>query len=356
MPVLVLGRAVQGLGAGAVPAVAYASIGRSLPATLRPRMMAVLSSAWVLPGLLAPGAAAIVIHQAGWRWVFLGLAPIVVVTGLVALPALLRLGPPGGAPTPRRLFDAVRVASGAGLVLAGLTEQALLARVPLCAAGLAIGVPALRRILPPGALRARAGLPATVLSRGLLTFAFFGADAYLPLTVQSVRHASPTMTGVAITAATLSWTAGAWVQARWAAARDGRRLIGTGVTLVLVGTGALASVLVAAVPVVLAVPAWMVAGFGMGLAYGPITVLVLREAPTGEEGSASASLMLCDALGWALGTGAGGAAVAAAKAGDWGLDAGVAVAFACAATAGVACLAVVRRLPGGRLVDATAAT
>jgi len=127
MAVLVLGRAVQGLGAGAVPAVAYASIGRRLPEALRPRMMAVLSSAWVVPGLFAPGVAAIVIRHAGWRWVFLGLAPLVVVTGLVALPALIRLGPPGGAGTPRRLMDALRVAAGAALVLAGLTEQALVA-------------------------------------------------------------------------------------------------------------------------------------------------------------------------------------------------------------------------------------
>ena len=223
------------------------------------------------------------------------------------------------------------MAAGAGLVLAGLTEQAVLARLPLVVAGVLVGVPALRRILPPGALRARRGLPATVLSRGLLTFAFFGADAFLPLTVQSVRHASAGLTGVAITAATLAWTGGAWVQARASAARDGRWLIGSGVALVLVGTAALTATLAASVPVVLAVPAWAVAGFGMGLAYGPITVLVLREAPPGEEGSASASLMLCDALGWALGTGAGGAAVAAAKTGGWGLDAGVAVAFASAA-------------------------
>src|SRR5207237_8624776 len=134
-------------------------------------------------------------------------------------------------------------------------------------------------------------------------------------------------------------------QARLAATRDGRWLIGSGVTLVLVGTGVLASVLAVSVPVAIAVPAWTIAGFGMGLAYGPITVLVLREAPPGEEGSASASLMLSDALGWALGTGAGGAAVAAAKAGGWGLSVGVAVAFAGAAIVGVAGRAVVRRRP-----------
>jgi MFS family permease len=50
MDVLVAGRVLQGLGAGAVPSVAYATIGRSLPDTLRARMMAVLSTAWVAPG------------------------------------------------------------------------------------------------------------------------------------------------------------------------------------------------------------------------------------------------------------------------------------------------------------------
>src|ERR1019366_10041843 len=35
MPVLIVGRALQGLGAGAIPAVAYAAIGRSPPERLR---------------------------------------------------------------------------------------------------------------------------------------------------------------------------------------------------------------------------------------------------------------------------------------------------------------------------------
>jgi predicted MFS family arabinose efflux permease len=304
--------------------------------------------------LFAPGVAAIVIRHASWRWVFVGLAPLVVVTGAVALPSLLRLGPPGGGDSPRRLLHALAVAAGAGLVLAGLTEQALLVRLALVAGGLVVGVPALRRVLPAGALVARPGLPAAIVSRGLLTFAFFGADAYLPLAVQGVRHSSPTLTGVAITAATLSWTAGAWVQARLAHERDGRALVSVGVALVLAGTGGLAAVLFAGVPVWLAVPAWTVAGLGMGLAYAPVSVLVLREAPPGEEGSASASLTLCDTLGWALGTGVGGAAVASAEAAGWALRSGVLLALVCAGAVGLVCLAVARRLPPGRLLEQTA--
>src|SRR5437016_4651379 len=57
MVVVVAGRAVQGLGAGAVPAVAYVAIGRGYPEALRPRMFAVMSSAWVVPGIVGPGVA-----------------------------------------------------------------------------------------------------------------------------------------------------------------------------------------------------------------------------------------------------------------------------------------------------------
>ena len=48
MLALVAARAVQGVGGGAIPAVAYAAIGRGLPEPLRPRMFAVLSTAAVL--------------------------------------------------------------------------------------------------------------------------------------------------------------------------------------------------------------------------------------------------------------------------------------------------------------------
>ena len=61
--------------------MAYAAIGRSLPDPLRARMMAVLSTAWVAPGLAGPAVSAEVARLFGWRWVFLGLLPVVAVAG-----------------------------------------------------------------------------------------------------------------------------------------------------------------------------------------------------------------------------------------------------------------------------------
>jgi MFS family permease len=356
MEVLVAGRVLQGLGAGAVPSVAYAAIGRSFPGPLQARMMAVLSTAWVVPGLAGPAVAAEVAHVFGWRWVFLGLLPVVAVAGAIAVPALVRLGPPGAGPVQEhQLIHGIVVAAGATMILAGLTLIAgsgstaaagtAAAGAALIVAGVAAGLPSLRRLVPAGTLTARPGLPATILSRGLLTFTFFGADAYVTLAITAVRHRSPLLAGIAVTGATLGWTAGAWVQARLSENWQGRRFVRTGLVIVLAGIAGMVLVLQPSVPVAVGLAAWTVAGLGMGLAYAPLSLMMLRHASPGREGRASASLNLADVLGTALGIGVGGAAVAAGAGRN--LPLGIAAAFAASAAVGVVALMVTRRLPAG---------
>jgi MFS family permease len=350
MGVLVAGRVLQGVGAGAVPSVAYATIGRSLPGSLRARMMAVLSTAWVIPGLIGPAISAEVARLFGWRWVFLGLLPVVAVAGSIAVPALIRLGPPGPAKAEEhRLIDGIGTAIGTTMILAGLSlasgSGAILVGLALILAGGGVGLPALRRLVPAGTLTARPGLPATILARGLLTFAFFGADAYVTLAITSVRHRSPVVASIAVTGATLAWTVGAWVQARLSDTWEGRRLVRTGLVIILIGIAGMVLVLQPGMPVAEGLAAWTVAGLGMGLAYAPLSLMMLQKAPPGLEGRASASLNLADVLGTAIGIGVGGAAVAAAAGSN--LRLGIAAAFAAAAAVALVALALTRRLPPG---------
>src|SRR6266540_1585925 len=263
MLILVLARALQGIGAGAIPATAYAAIGRSYPEALRPRVFAVLSTAWVVPGLIGPALSALVATHLGWRYVFLGLLPLVLLAAALALPALRRLGPPSkpasggaaglddtaepsGSPPVARgcggasLLDAVRLAVGTGALLAGLTSRSPLLALPLVAAGTLIGLRPLLRLLPRGTLRAEHGLPVAILSRGLLTFAFFGADTYVPLAITAVKGRSTAVASIAVTAATLMWTLGAWVQERRATAWSSRRLVRSGLAVVVAGIAAVA--------------------------------------------------------------------------------------------------------------------
>jgi len=148
-----------------------------------------------------------------------------------------------------------------------------------------------------------------------------------------------------VTGSTLAWTAGAWVQARLNDTWEGRRLIRIGLVIVLAGIAGMVVALQPTIPAWSAIAAWTVAGLGMGLAYAPISLMMLRKAPPGQEGRVSASLNLADVLGTAIGIGIGGAAVAASTGRD--LRVGVTAAFAAAALAGVAALAVTGRLPAG---------
>ena len=354
MPVLVVGRFIQGFGAGVVPAIGYVAIGRVYPVDVRPRMFAVLSSAWVVPGVIGPALAERVSALVSWRMVFLGLLPLVAVAGSLIIPEMMRQRAPAGvddhAPelrgpwNRRRMVEAVRVAVATALVVASLTN--VWAIGPAVVGGVIIGFGPLRRLAPAGTLRAAAGLPAVVLSRGLLTFAFFGADTFVPYALTEARGASTFAGSVAVTVATLGWTAATWIQQRFITrtgealfARAGYLAITPGIVVV-----ALASTN-DALPFWMIHVGWTLGGFGMGLAYSAHSQLTLRCAPAARYGAATAALQLFDNLGVALGAGVAGAIVTFGDDVGWDPGAGVATALLPAALIGVIGAIVTRRLP-----------
>jgi MFS family permease len=345
MAILVAGRAVQGLGAGVVPAVAYVAIARGYPDDCRPRMFAVLSTAWVIPGLIGPAIAALVASAVGWRWVFLGLLPLVAVAGLLATLALRGVPRPAAMSRPElHYLPVLGVVAGAGVALASLSSGQLPIVVAGVLAGGALLVVSLRRLTPPGTLLARRGLPATILSRGLLTCSFFAGDAYVPYAITAVRHAPTEMGALALTAATMTWTAGSWVQARWITRVGPRRLIRLGEGMVFIGLALMSVTLLPSVPVALGIVAWAIGGFGIGQAYSPLSVTTLDRATRGQEGQATSALQLFDVLGQAVGTGVAGAIVAGAARGLGHRD-GVALAFGFALFVSVISVLVGVRLP-----------
>jgi MFS family permease len=346
MLVLVAARSVQGVGSGAIPAVAYVAIGRAYPPALQPRMFAVMSSAWVLPGLIGPAVSGAVAVTFGWRWVFLGLLPFVALAAAMTIRPLLVLGPPGGDEPVDSRLDALVLVLGAGLVLAGASSHSPIATPLLVVVGTVVGSRAFVRLVPTGTVRVARGLPAAIALRGLATFAFFGADAYVAFTVTTVRHASVALGGIALTAATLTWTAGSWIQERRVGRVGPRSFVRVGLLVIACGIGLMIVVAQFSVPAVTAVLAWAIAGLGMGLSYAPLSLVVLAEAPAGTEGTASASLQLSDTLGVALGTGIAGAIVAAGATFSWTRATALTVAFALCGTVAVVTALAATRLPG----------
>jgi MFS family permease len=350
MPVLVAARLIQGLGGGATPPIAYVAIGRALPEHLRPRMFANLSTAWVLPGVFGPGIAGFVAQAFHWRLVFLGLLPLLLVAGTIAVRALAaaeKAHPPDHEPGSgevaqhrRRLVLALGVALGGGLLTAGLqsSEPALFAA--LVAAGLAIAVLSFRPLTPPGTLRLARGYPAAILLRGLLTFAFFTIDPYVTLLLVDARGWPAAAAGLGLTGATVAWTLGSWFQARRSARTAPDVFVRIGFPLVGFGIAGFGLGVLPAVPALASVAAFALAGFGMGVAYAQFAIIVLRDAPKETHGSATAAVSLADMFGTALGTGATNALIAASLRSGAGVAAGTAtgIGIAVAVSVGAALL------------------
>jgi MFS family permease len=374
MPVLVAARVAQGIGAGAIPAVAYAAIGRSYPAAIRPRVFAVLSTAWVVPGLMGPAASSAITETLGWRAVFLAILPLVAIAGAITVPVLrsqvdarrpvavigssaaagTELAADAGASstqavaTPKRPGDlrrpALALTLGTAAVLAAVSGAPLLLAAVLMVVGVPVAVVAFLRLVPTGTLRLAPGMPAAILVRGILTFAFFGTDAYVSLTFQDVRDQPTWVAGLALTGATVLWTVGAWVQQRLVHTLGPRRLVGIGFAILAVGIGGMFGAL-GPLPVPLAIAVWSVAGLGVGMAYSPLSVTVLGLAEPGKEGASSSSLQLSDVLGVSLGTGLGGAFVAFGDTNGWATRSALELAFTATLVVAVLGVLAARRLP-----------
>jgi predicted MFS family arabinose efflux permease len=267
MHAVVAARAVEGFFAGMFSCVVTAVVMRAYDDEARPRVLALLSAAWVVPGLLAPAGAVSAAAAFGWRTVFLGLVPLVGVAALLALPRLIGLGR-GGAP------------SGGDA--------------------------------SPLALLGDAALRAALATRALIVVAFFGVEAFMPLALERVLGATKPQQALLLTLSAVFWTAGAFAQARWNARLAPLAFARLGGVLLIGGIAVAVSSLAGAVPIGVALVAWAGSGLGMGIAYQTATAAAMRTSRLDNEGATGAALGITDALAIAASTGACGAFLRAA--------------------------------------------
>ncbi|MET3922586.1 MFS transporter [Arthrobacter sp. UYEF20] len=313
MAALVAGRLVQGLGGGAMTVALYVVVARIYPPVLHPKIFAAFAAAWVIPSLVGPFAAGLVAQLASWHWVFLGVVGLVVPALLMIVPALRGLhGTPAGESAEGKPaskpgwapwgYGRLAWAALAALAVLGLN---LSAEVPvaggvLAAAAVAVALVAVRPLVPRGTLTARRGLPSVILTRGLASAAFFGAEVYLPYLLVERYVFAPTFAGLTLTGGALAWAAASAIQGRLGPRLDHRRAVRIGAGLVL---GAVVLALVTTVlgwPAAVAITGWLFAGGGMGLMYPRLSVMTLALSTKDTEGFNSSAMSISDSLGGAL--------------------------------------------------------
>lgn len=323
MPVLVAGRLAQGLGGGVVNVTLLVAVARAYPAALHPRVFAWFSTAWVLPSIVGPAVAGLVAQVAGWRWVFLGVAVLVVPATLPLLRAVRGYGPADASvtagPGPRdRDAPAGRRLVWAGAVAVAVLALNVAAQLPppwsAVTAGLAAAaaVVAVRPLLPRGTLRAVAGLPSVVATRVLVSGAFFGAQVYVPLLLVERDGWSTSASGLGLSTAALAWSAASIVQGRRGARLRSRTAVRAGTALVLAAVLGAGTATALGLPAAVVVAAWTLAGAGMGLGSSRLNVLVLGWSPPHEQGRNSAANTIADSVGASLALALTGVVVVAA--------------------------------------------
>jgi hypothetical protein len=350
MPVLLAGQFLAGAGGGGLYAMSLGTVAKTYPDRLRPRVLALLATMWILPGLVGPPFGALVASTVGWRWAFLAPLPILGVAWLLVAPALdLVTGDGDGAASVSAQWP-LQLMLGAGVAFSALTIVEPWS-IALLAAGTAVAVTALVRIVPRGTLRAAPGVPAAAAAAFLLSVAFLAMDAFLTLMLTEVRGVSLGEASLAVTSATVTWG----VASMWQSGRASRvalpRLLRWGTALVLVGGAGVAAALEPGVPIAAAYVGWTVVGAGMGIAFPTIPLAAMRRASAGSESGELSSVLLMDMLGVATGAALGGGAIAIADATGRPLDLGIAGAYAVAALALVGLLVVAGRIVPARAAD-----
>lgn len=303
MPLFVAGRLVHGYGGGVLGVALYVLIAQAYPEAMRPRVFAVLTTAWVMPALVGPLLAAQIADAVGWRWVFLGVPAIAFAAWLLVADAPSR---PSGLIPPKAPLRFAWIAAGGALLLA-LAGQRVVAWWPaLVAVGVMAVVLGGRRLLPPGSWRLAPGLPAVLLTRAAIGTAFAAAEIYLPLLLTLQRGLSLTEAGWVLTIGAVTWSGGAVLAARWTVLADQAARVRLGAALVAVGLLGFATVAAPDVPLVVAMVAWGVGGLGIGMAFSTLSVLALATARAGEEGRTSSALQTNDYLSMAAFVAIGG--------------------------------------------------
>jgi len=319
MGVFLVARAVQGLGGGALSIAVMVVLAEIYPEQRRSWMMTIFSFCYLGPAFVGPFLAANIAQLFGWRFVFLGIIPFLIIAAVVGAKPLYQLykrrPSRGGSPNEVPMWAAVAGTVGLTCLQAAIRdiENFDWKMTPLAVAGvLAVGV-ALRKMMPTGFWRFQPGMPSLMWVRLTLAGAFYASYSLLTLLLTEDRGYSLEMASLAPAIGALGWASGTVLQSRpWLRLRrDQIILIGCIFETVSMAVMAVFAVLKPAPDdtdylFILAAFALVGAGFGMGLASASTSLALMTLSPPEAIGRNTSNLQVADGLGGAFFTAVAG--------------------------------------------------
>lgn len=311
MQVLLLGRAIQGLGGGFLFALSYAMINLVFKESLWPRAMALISAMWGIATLVGPAIGGIFAELHAWRYAFGLLVPVTLLFGVLVwrtLPAQ-QAKPQAAEPLPfvqlALLTGSVLVVSAGSLsthgwVNLGSIVVAILMVMLLRRREFSSDV----RLLPRNSLSLSSPLCWLYMTMALLMIGL-GCEIYVPYMLQHLHGQTPLAAGYITAAAAAGWTLSEMTSASWTGRRANQAIF-SGPAILALGL----LLLLVSIPVVFG-PPWFnlsgivlgltLAGFGIGLGWPHLLTRVLQQADEDEKETAGASITVVQSFAAALG-------------------------------------------------------
>ena len=304
MPMLLAGRALQGVGAGFIESGGYVLIPQLFPPRLIPKVFGVEAVVWALAAFGAPALAGLLTEAISWRAALIATAPLALVF-LVLVPRVVRAGPAEGPAPGLPVLPLAGIAGGMGLVLVSGSGGPLLWQAGLLVAGFAaFGLTiwgdgrARVRLLPKRAfgLDHVAGLGLWIIL--LMPVAQAAQTVFANYVLQFLWHFTPLQSGVATSLMSVSWAGVQTLAAHRSWPR--MRLIVAGAALLVLGQVLLVwAFWGGSVPVMLA--AMVVTGASFGASWGALSQVVMQEAAPADRDVTSGLLPTVMAAGYGLG-------------------------------------------------------
>jgi EmrB/QacA subfamily drug resistance transporter len=310
MPALIIFRALQGIGAGAVQPMSLTIVGDLYTVEERARVQGYIASVWGIASVLGPTLGGVFSEYLSWRWIFFVNLPV----GAAAVFMLLRHFSEEVVRRKHRIdfLGAGLLTGGCSLLILGLLEGGVGWAWSSGASVLTFGLGA---VLTVGfvLVEARAEepvLPLWVFTRRTLVAGnlaavavgalLIGLSSYVPTYVQGVLGTGPLVAGFALAALTVGWPLTATFSGRLYMRIGFRDTALAGATIVLVGT--LLTVLLSPASRVWQVAAaCFLVGAGLGLTNSPTVVAVQSVVGWARRGVVTGTNMFSRSLGSAVG-------------------------------------------------------
>lgn len=305
MPVLLAGRALQGLAAGVIEAGCYVLIPRLFPSRLIPKVFGIEAIAWGMAAFGGPVVAGFLAEAVSWRAAFLAAVPMVLVFWAMVPIVVPPDGGSGEKPVP--WFRLAAVACGMLLVtMASILPGNVLKVTVMAFAALVFWVTVANdgrsgpRLFPASAFRLSSAIGLGYWTMLIMPFAQASEMVFLVYALQFLWGYSPLEAGLIASVMSVSWSASQFLQASYSTPASRLAMIWIG-PVVLVAGLALVAVALPVKSLGLIVLAQVLVGTGFGMNWSPISQTMMEAAEAGERDATSGLVPTLQAAGYGIG-------------------------------------------------------